>query len=146
MQMPIREVLFQFVEHSLLVFSPTVFEFYVFRVRYQCICIFYALEGFANNRRRKIALFVKIFAVNKGGGTLFSYGIVERKDGLPNSLKTKKPRNSRALISLAEREGFEPSIRSSRIQTFQVCSFNHSDTSPELVTKIQLLRWFGKEY
>lgn len=65
MQMPIREVLFQFVEHSLLVFSPTVFEFYVFRVRYQCICIFYALDGFANNRRRKIALFVKIFAVNK---------------------------------------------------------------------------------
>ena len=32
---------------------------------------------------------------------------------------------------LAEREGFEPSIRYSRIHTFQACSFNHSDTSPE---------------
>lgn len=29
----------------------------------------------------------------------------------------------------AERMGFEPTIRSSRIQTFQVCSFNRSDTS-----------------
>src|SRR5690606_33141504 len=66
MQKPIREVLFQFVKHSLLVSSRTVFEFYVFMVRYQCICNFYALEGFANNRRRKIALFVKIFAVKMG--------------------------------------------------------------------------------
>ena len=32
---------------------------------------------------------------------------------------------------MAEREGFEPSIRCSRIHTFQACSFNHSDTSPE---------------
>ena len=32
---------------------------------------------------------------------------------------------------MAEREGFEPSIRGYRIHTFQACSFNHSDTSPE---------------
>ncbi len=31
---------------------------------------------------------------------------------------------------MAEREGFEPSIRGYRIHTFQACSFNHSDTSP----------------
>ena len=33
---------------------------------------------------------------------------------------------------MAEREGFEPSIRC-RIHTFQACSFNHSDTSPDSV-------------
>ncbi len=32
---------------------------------------------------------------------------------------------------LAVREGFEPSIRYSRIHAFQACSFNHSDTSPQ---------------
>jgi hypothetical protein len=32
---------------------------------------------------------------------------------------------------MAEREGFEPSIRDYRIHTFQACSFNHSDTSPD---------------
>ena len=32
---------------------------------------------------------------------------------------------------LAEREGFEPSIRGYRIHTFQACSFSRSDTSPE---------------
>ncbi len=34
------------------------------------------------------------------------------------------------LYHLAEREGFEPSIQSSRIQSFQDCSFDHSDTFP----------------
>ena len=37
---------------------------------------------------------------------------------------------------LAEREGFEPSIRYKRIHTFQACSFSHSDTSPELVASL----------
>ena len=32
-------------------------------------------------------------------------------------------------LNLAEKEGFEPSIRC-RIHTFQACSFSHSDTSP----------------
>lgn len=31
---------------------------------------------------------------------------------------------------MAEREGFEPSIRC-RIHTFQACAFNHSATSPQ---------------
>ncbi len=31
---------------------------------------------------------------------------------------------------MAEREGFEPSIRYKRIHTFQACAFNHSATSP----------------
>ena len=31
---------------------------------------------------------------------------------------------------LAEREGFEPSKHFWRLQTFQVCAFNHSATSP----------------
>ena len=34
---------------------------------------------------------------------------------------------------MAEREGFEPSIRDYRIHTFQACSFNHSDTSPDFI-------------
>ena len=39
------------------------------------------------------------------------------------------------VLYLAEREGFEPSIRC-RIHTFQACSFNHSDTSPVLLILI----------
>ena len=31
---------------------------------------------------------------------------------------------------LAEREGFEPSVRLWRTHTFQACSFDRSDTSP----------------
>ncbi len=38
---------------------------------------------------------------------------------------------SQVIDCMAEREGFEPSIRCYRIHTFQACSFNHSDTSPE---------------
>ena len=37
------------------------------------------------------------------------------------------------LIYLAEREGFEPSIRYKRIHTFQACAFDHSATSPNFV-------------
>ena len=33
---------------------------------------------------------------------------------------------------MAEREGFEPSVRGYRTHTFQACSFSRSDTSPEL--------------
>ena len=32
---------------------------------------------------------------------------------------------------MAEREGFEPSMSYKPIHTFQACSFNHSDTSPD---------------
>ena len=32
---------------------------------------------------------------------------------------------------MAEREGFEPSVRFWRTHTFQACSFDRSDTSPE---------------
>ena len=38
------------------------------------------------------------------------------------------PKNLDIEPFLAERKGFEPSIRC-RIHTFQACSFNHSDTS-----------------
>ena len=31
---------------------------------------------------------------------------------------------------VAEREGFEPSIRGYRIHTFQACAFDHSATAP----------------
>ena len=34
------------------------------------------------------------------------------------------------LENMAEKEGFEPSIRY-RIHTFQACSFGHSDTFPQ---------------
>ena len=33
---------------------------------------------------------------------------------------------------MAEREGFEPSVRFWRTHTFQACSFDRSDTSPEM--------------
>jgi hypothetical protein len=45
-------------------------------------------------------------------------------------IKQKAPIGS-LLFYMAEREGFEPSIRDYRIHTFQACSFNHSDTSPD---------------
>ena len=52
---------------------------------------------------------------------------------------SKKARRTRAFLQrndtveqgLAEREGFEPSIRDKRIHAFQACAFNHSATSPE---------------
>ena len=37
------------------------------------------------------------------------------------------------LHFVAERAGFEPAIHFWRIHTFQACSFNHSDTSPQFV-------------
>ena len=40
------------------------------------------------------------------------------------------------LLYLAEREGFEPSIRYKRIHTFQACSLSHSDTSPESINSL----------
>src|SRR3954466_3031414 len=39
-------------------------------------------------------------------------------------------------VSMAEREGFEPSIRFCRILTFQASAFDHSATAP-------LYRWKG---
>ncbi len=43
----------------------------------------------------------------------------------------KRGQKAPFCIDMAEREGFEPSIRYYRIHTFQACSFNHSDTSPD---------------
>jgi hypothetical protein len=37
------------------------------------------------------------------------------------------------MLYLAEREGFEPSIRYKRIHAFQACAFSHSATSPESI-------------
>lgn len=39
----------------------------------------------------------------------------------------------------AEGEGFEPSSRLPRLQTFQVCSFDHSDISPKCCRKNTVL-------
>ncbi len=44
------------------------------------------------------------------------------------------------FLYLAEREGFEPSIRYSRIHTFQACSFDHSDISPESTNSLNSAR------
>ena len=41
----------------------------------------------------------------------------------------KQARTRRAYLFMAEKEGFEPSIRC-RIHTFQACAFDHSATSP----------------
>ena len=35
------------------------------------------------------------------------------------------------VATLAEREGFEPSVRGYRTHAFQACSFDRSDTSPK---------------
>ena len=47
----------------------------------------------------------------------------------PGLYKNKRPQSGR-LDYLAERKGFEPSIRYKRIHAFQACDFNHSSTSP----------------
>src|SRR5699024_7644544 len=36
---------------------------------------------------------------------------------------------------MAEREGFEPSVRGYRTHAFQACSFDRSDTSPDVTSK-----------
>ena len=43
---------------------------------------------------------------------------------------TLKSFNVGLTHKLAEREGFEPSVRFWRTHTFQACSFDRSDTSP----------------
>ena len=49
-------------------------------------------------------------------------------------INTVSPPNKKPAVAgsfyLAEREGFEPSIRGYRIHTFQACAFSHSATSP----------------
>ena len=37
---------------------------------------------------------------------------------------------NKPVIFVADREGFEPSIRGYRIHTFQACAFDHSATCP----------------
>ena len=44
---------------------------------------------------------------------------------------------------MAEREGFEPSIRDYRIHTFQACAFNHSATSPK-PSRVRALPMFAR--
>ena len=41
-----------------------------------------------------------------------------------------------AFVCMAEREGFEPSVRGYRTHAFQACSFDRSDTSPVLLWMI----------
>ena len=43
----------------------------------------------------------------------------------------KKRARWRVILILAERKGFEPSIRYKRIHAFQACDFNRSSTSPK---------------
>src|SRR5215217_1675750 len=50
----------------------------------------------------------------------------------PLSIKNRKAATAlRFIIQVAESEGFEPSIPFRGIHTFQACSFNHSDNSPD---------------
>ncbi len=52
----------------------------------------------------------------------------------PESLcKAYKTGQCPVLYALAEREGFEPSIRGYRIHTFQACAFSRSATSPYIL-------------
>ncbi len=56
--------------------------------------------------------------------------------GMPTPLANREPQHERARpiqvpkSELAEREGFEPSIRFCRILTFQASAFDHSATAP----------------
>ncbi len=52
----------------------------------------------------------------------------ERTLGLRPSLTSKKPRKSG--LELADREGFEPSVRFRRTHDFQSCAFDHSAIYP----------------
>ena len=60
-----------------------------------------------------------------------------RTEGFSSNLhtpdKAKGPTRGPFAL-LAEREGFEPSIRYERIHTFHACSLNHSYTSPKNLT------------
>ena len=47
-----------------------------------------------------------------------------------HSVMMRENRHDYHNLKLAEREGFEPSVRFWRTHTFQACSLNHSDTSP----------------
>ena len=49
-----------------------------------------------------------------------------------NSTKRGSPFGLPLFVELAERVGFEPTVRGYRTHTFQACSFDRSDTSPEL--------------
>jgi hypothetical protein len=44
--------------------------------------------------------------------------------------------------SMAEREGFEPSIRFCRILTFQASAFDHSATAPHALEASPPILWF----
>ena len=48
------------------------------------------------------------------------------------------------LNKLAERKGFEPSIRFWRIHTFQACAFDHSATSLKINLTAQICHLFIK--
>ena len=42
-----------------------------------------------------------------------------------------KKTRMRRVLCMAEREGFEPSLRYERKHDFESCAFNHSATSPD---------------
>ncbi len=74
-------------------------------------------------------LFAKLTSTVKSS----SFSSIDSYHSVFYSAKNKNATNSNYswhLYHLAEREGFEPSIQSSRIQSFQDCSFDHSDTFP----------------
>ena len=52
----------------------------------------------------------------------------------PNSITKQATLKDGLFRYLAEKEGFEPSIRF-RIHTFQACAFDHSATSPNLQSR-----------
>jgi hypothetical protein len=62
--------------------------------------------------------------------------------GLSLGEKNKRPRKG-PLIFLAERVGFEPTVRGYRTPDFESGSFDHSDTSPCWVTRV-VTRDIGK--
>src|SRR5690606_661580 len=72
----------------------------------------------------RIAGLVRTGADGRGRADRLSVGFQERKvdpTGLVRTLMEGP---------VAEREGFEPSIRGCRIHTFQACAFDHSATAP----------------
>ena len=57
---------------------------------------------------------------------------------IPQMFQQRKARPNRPnkplekqIVIVAERVGFEPTVRYSRTHTFQACSLNRSDTSPK---------------
>ena len=60
---------------------------------------------------------------------------------LARPVESIREAHCRKIERMAEREGFEPSIRGYRIHTFQACAFDHSATAPHSPLRYRRAAW-----